>query len=148
MSLCHGCKMFVPLGGHDIVKTLQRTRQWKCWAQQVVFQVKDWKKCQPWTCPSWKARQDFTSRRNKEVTSVRLSQCKDWFILRVGSLDSSLSFPYENYCTNKEGKKKKNEAIAWQLILAKEKKYVYRTMFILWDGTTISDFKHEPFQPL
>lgn len=28
----------------------------------------------------------------------------------------------------------------------KEKKYVYRAMFMLWDGTTISDFKHEPLQ--
>lgn len=59
---------------------------------------------------------------------------------------SSLSFLYKNYCTNKEGRKKKNGAIAGQLILAKEKKYVYRPMFMLWNGTIISDFKHEPFQ--
>lgn len=48
----------------------------------------------------------------------------------VGSLYPSLSFLYQNYCTNKEGRKKKNGAIARQLILAKEKKYVYRTMFM------------------
>lgn len=48
----------------------------------------------------------------------------------------------------KEGRKKKNGAITRKLILAKEKKYVYRRTFMLWGGTTISDFKHEPFQSL
>lgn len=63
-------------------------------------------------------------------SQLRLVLTAQGLTLMVGSMYPSLSFLYLNYCTNKERRKKKNGAIARQLIFAKEKKYVYGTMFM------------------
>lgn len=63
-------------------------------------------------------------------SQLRLFLTAQGLTLMVGSMYPSLSFLYQIYRTNKERRKKKNGAIARQLIFAKEKKYVYRTMFM------------------